>query len=146
MARTRHGHQIPGSPADPKPTGISVARCGGPSHCGDCAIDVHDYLKTTERGATIPPFTTHASAGVYQAKALRLLDGLIRRNLEKTDPPVDFDVYVVWFNKTLQNWKALASSTLSDGRYYEITYNGDKEETYIDTYVKVDNVCFPDTV
>ena len=39
------------------------------------------------------------------------------------------DVFIVWFSKTLQNWKALVSTTVSDGMYYEITHNGDKKET-----------------
>ena len=38
------------------------------------------------------------------------------------------DVFIVWICKTLQNNKALASTTLFDGMYYEITYNGDKGE------------------
>ena len=46
------------------------------------------------------------------------------------------DVYVVWYCKTLQNWKALASTTLFDGMYYEITINGDKQELYLDAYKK----------
>lgn len=54
------------------------------------------------------------------------------------------DVYVVWFSKTLQNWKALVSTTVSDGMYYEITHNGDKDETYLDAYKKWDNVCIVD--
>lgn len=33
------------------------------------------------------------------------------------------DVFIVWFSKTLQNWKALVSTTVSDGMYYEITHN-----------------------
>lgn len=49
------------------------------------------------------------------------------------------DVYVVWFSKTLQNWKALVSTTVSDGMYYEITHNGDKGETYVDVYKKWEN-------
>lgn len=55
-----------------------------------------------------------------------------------------FDVFVVWFSKTLQNWKALVSTTVSDGMYYEITHNGDKGETYLDAYKKWDNRCIPD--
>ena len=51
------------------------------------------------------------------------------------------DVYVVWTCKTLQNFKALLSTTVSDGMYYEITYNGDKEEFYLDAYKKWENVC-----
>ena len=53
------------------------------------------------------------------------------------------DVFVVWCCKTLQNNKALLSTTLLDGMYYECTYNGDKEEMYVDAYKKWDNykVC-----
>ena len=43
-------------------------------------------------------------------------------------------VYVVWLNRTLQNNKALLSTTISDGMYYEVTYNGDKNEMYFDAY------------
>ena len=52
----------------------------------------------------------------------------------------DTDVYVVWSSKVLQNWKALVSTTLVDGMYYEVTYNGDFNETYIDAYKKINNV------
>lgn len=51
------------------------------------------------------------------------------------------DVYVVWTCKTLQNFKALLSTTVSDGMYYELTYNGDKKEFYLDAYKKWENVC-----
>lgn len=79
-------------------------------------------------------------------KARELVESLINRRLEKTDPHVEYTTYVVWFSKTLQNWKALVSSTLPDGKYYEVTYNGDAGETYVDTYVKVDNNKFIDGV
>ena len=54
------------------------------------------------------------------------------------------DVYVVWFCKTLQNWKAMVSTNVSDGMYYEVTHNGDKGETYVDVYKKWDNICVKD--
>ena len=55
------------------------------------------------------------------------------------------DVQIVWFCKTLQNWKALLILTNHfDGRYYELTHNGDKNETYIDLYEKMKNVCIKD--
>lgn len=62
-------------------------------------------------------------------------------HLDKTDEvklTVD-DVYIVWLSRTLQNSKALASTTLSDGMYYELTYNGDKCELYFDAYKKFEN-------
>lgn len=49
------------------------------------------------------------------------------------------DVSIVWSCKTLQNNKALVSTTVPDGMYYEITYNGDKNETYVDAYKKWEN-------
>ena len=49
------------------------------------------------------------------------------------------DVFMVWCCKTLQNNKALLSTTLFDGMYYECTYNGDKKEMYIDAYKKWEN-------
>ena len=51
------------------------------------------------------------------------------------------DVFIVWICKTLQNNKALASTTLFDGMYYEITYSGDRGEFYIDAYKKWENYC-----
>lgn len=49
------------------------------------------------------------------------------------------DVYVVWFCKTLQNWKALLSTDIINGVYFEVTHNGDKNETYVDVYDKREN-------
>lgn len=48
-------------------------------------------------------------------------------------------VFVVWYCKTLQNAKALLSTTVSNGMYYELTYNGDKNELYLDAYKKWEN-------
>lgn len=49
------------------------------------------------------------------------------------------DVFMVWCCKTLQNNKALLSTTLFDGMYYEVTLNGDKKEIYFDAYKKFEN-------
>lgn len=52
------------------------------------------------------------------------------------------NVFVVWACKTLQNYKALLSTTVSgDGIYAEYTYNGDKQEMYEDVYKKTSNRC-----
>lgn len=50
------------------------------------------------------------------------------------------DVFVVWSCKTLQNSKALLSAKHKGAFYYEFTYNGDKEEVYMDIYKKVVNI------
>lgn len=49
------------------------------------------------------------------------------------------NVFIVWSCKTLQNNKAMVSTTISDGMYYELTYNGDKQELYLDAYKKWEN-------
>lgn len=49
------------------------------------------------------------------------------------------DVYVVWLCKVLRNNKALLSTTVEDGMYFELTHNGTTGELYVDAYQKVDN-------
>jgi hypothetical protein len=65
------------------------------------------------------------------------------RHLDKTDELENFtieSVYVVWFCRTLQNWKALVSTDLLDGTYYEVTFDGATGSIYLDVYKKFDNV------
>lgn len=62
-------------------------------------------------------------------------------HFDKSDTIQNFEVFVVWSCKTLQNNKALLSTTLFDGMYYELTYNGDKKELYFDAYKKFENRC-----
>lgn len=73
--------------------------------------------------------------------ARKTVKDYITEHLDKSDEPVEFEVYVVWLCKTLQNNKGLFASTLMDGMYYEVTYNGDKNECYLDAYKKFQNVC-----
>lgn len=91
--------------------------------------------------------TATLEALTRQERAVWLVYDYVKNRLEKTDTHVTFerdDVYLVWFSKTLQNWKALVSTTLPDGMYYEVTYNGDAGETYIDAYKKFENVVVRD--
>lgn len=79
-------------------------------------------------------------------KAIEIVRDYINESLGVKDYTVNasFDVFTVWKAKTLQNWKYLISSTLHDGMYYELTYNGDKKEWYLDAYKKFENVCIKD--
>ena len=48
-------------------------------------------------------------------------------------------IYIVWSCYILGNWKALLSTDVSDGHYYEVTYNKASDEIYLDDYRKVAN-------
>lgn len=63
---------------------------------------------------------------------------------EYKDELTENRVYCVWICKTLQNNKGLFSTNIPDSRYFEITYNGDKQEIYFDSYVKESNTCIKD--
>ena len=76
-------------------------------------------------------------------EALRIVNDYIVNHLDKSDPAPEFSVYIVWKCKTLQNWKYLISSNLYDGMYYELTYNGDQKEWYLDAYKKFENKVIP---
>ena len=81
--------------------------------------------------------------GVFINKCKDIVANYFNSHADKTDHKnitID-DVYVVWSCKTLQNNKALLSTNVCDGMYYEITYNGDKKEIYVDAYKKWENFC-----
>ena len=77
-------------------------------------------------------------------RAIQLVLNYIAEHLDKSDPEPDFKVYIVWKCKVLQNWKDLVSTSLFDGMYYELTYNGYKKEWYLDAYKKFQNKVIPD--
>lgn len=66
----------------------------------------------------------------------RIIAEQVNEDTNRQDDPqiTEEEVYIVWMCKTLQNNKALLSTTLPDDMYYECTYNGDKRELYVDAY------------
>jgi hypothetical protein len=81
--------------------------------------------------------STHPADQMYH-----WFDGNGLEHIERDELTVE-QLYIVWFSKTLKNWKALISTSRpGDGLYFEVTYNGEKLETYVDTYVKEDNQVF----
>lgn len=77
-------------------------------------------------------------------KVLEIVRDYVNEHLDKSDPMPQFEVFTVWKCKILQNWKYLASTTLLDGMYYELTYDGDKRRWYLDAYKKFENKCIED--
>lgn len=75
-------------------------------------------------------------------KAIKVVFDYVKEQLDKVGAHPTFaedEVYIVWFSKTLQNWKALVGTTLPDDLYYEVTYDGDRALAYLDAYKKFDN-------
>ena len=81
----------------------------------------------------------------FEKLVKRVVAEYANKHIDKTDGKqiTEDDVFIVWICKALQNNKALASTTLFDGMYYELTYNGDKDELYFDAYKKWENICIP---
>lgn len=61
-------------------------------------------------------------------------------HLPKGEPEVGYDVVAVWYCYILGGWKCLLTTDIPDGMYYEVTYNREKGEAYLDAYKKFDNV------
>lgn len=84
----------------------------------------------------------HPDVNEFPRIAREIVFRQVKRTLEKTDTHITFskdEVYVVWFCFILGGWKALVSTTLPDGRYYEVTYDKNRDKVYLDTYAKLDN-------
>lgn len=80
----------------------------------------------------------------FQTKAINAARTVLLNELEYNAYEIKLeDMYVVWFCKTLQNWKVLVSG-VNIKEYIEVTYNGDKGEMYVDVYWKACNKCLKD--
>lgn len=73
--------------------------------------------------------------------AKSIVKDYVLEHLDKSDVIPEFDIYIVWQCKILKNWKFLISTSLLDGMYYEVTYNGYNDEWYLDAYKKFENRC-----
>lgn len=146
MTFTSHGHHIVGTTMELLPTDHPIAKCGGPALCTQCAHEAaqarNEIPKNLDEklGLELTVFE-----GMDTQEYAKLL--VSQYHNSKTVAPLFIttdDVFVVWFCKTLQNWKCLLGTNTPDQMYYEVTHNGDKDETYLDAYSKVENVCIPD--
>ena len=116
---------------------------------GTFAADLYKKFKEKEKKEMPPKFTFTEE---IKSVTLTPIDNDVRLKMAKAavvawynehNAPATIgmeDVYIVWFCKALQNWKALAGTHHGDSMYYEITFDGDKDCAYVDAYKKWQNV------
>lgn len=125
-------------------------------YCRRCLFRVEERKVTMEQNTPLPNTIPGNYPGLtswvepvqneptdYIERAKSLVRAQVNEEMFSTGAS-QFEVYVVWFCKTLQNWKAIICTTMPDGMLYEVTHNGDKRETYIDAYRKQSNTVVPD--
>lgn len=76
-------------------------------------------------------------------EALNIVLDYAKEHVDKSDVETTIAPYIAWKSKILKNWKYLISTNLYDGMYYELTFNGDSNEWYLDAYKKFDNKVIP---
>ena len=114
----------------------------GPEICAACREEVkrmQEEEKLEVPQTTGPDWVRDGIRESFPDKARRIVFNHAKWNTGGM-PFSPVDVYVVWFCYILGGWKALVSTTIPDDTYYEVTYNKEKDEIYLDTYVKADNV------
>lgn len=142
---TKHGHQIPGTTVSyPKP-GV-VVQCGGLMPCFKCWGEAWraTLIKVT-------PERELPKVSLMDKLAMELRARTIVGNYfnEHREDPMEIpditlkEIHIVWFAKTLKNWKACVTTDVPDNTYYEVTYDGNAQEIYLDVYVKKENVVIP---
>lgn len=75
-----------------------------------------------------------------EEKVFKLMYDYLNDKCENTDIN---DMFIVWSCYILGNRKYLVGVKDSSG-YFEVTYNMNKKEWYIDEYNKVNNICIKD--
>lgn len=82
----------------------------------------------------------------FERFARRTVADYVNEHLEEESPRLSpDDVFIAWYSKELQNHKATLATPLADGMYYELTWNGSRQEAYLDIYRKLENrVAKPD--
>jgi hypothetical protein len=148
MTYTKHGYHIPGSPDDPLPP-MHRARCGGPMElCKECNREIVVWQEKQRTESRLAEPTSHldhqlkAKIGAVEVfnKEVMLDHGAVGQGPVTVD-----DLYTVAFAYILGNWKCwLSSDAWVDTSYFEVTYNKEKGQMYVDHYRKVTNTMFED--
>jgi hypothetical protein len=110
-------------------------RDGKPPWCKTCGCQEYEW----KPDQIVVDKSLASTDLVYVAKSVAAYYYNLRNFAGRVVSPDD--VRVVWFVKALQNWKCLAiANSGPNGRYFEITYDGDRGFAYVDYYVKHDNM------
>lgn len=72
-------------------------------------------------------------------EAIKIVTDYVVEHIDKSGNVPEFEAYIVWKSKILNNWKYLISTSLVDGMYYELTYDGNANRWYLDAYKKFEN-------
>lgn len=75
--------------------------------------------------------------------AIRMVTCRAEDMLDKSVYPdgFEFGVHLVWSCYILGNMKFMFTTDIPDGKYYEVTYNSEKGEFYLDEYVRTYHCC-----
>lgn len=114
-----------------------------PPWCNECGLTASyeepmGRLDTTQE-VDVPEEPVLATSGPKEdpiEKGKRFLVAHANKRLDPSDQvtvTVDM-VYVVTFAFILGGWKAMMSTTLPDNMYYEVIYNKDTDEIYVNSY------------
>lgn len=166
MTFTSHGHYIPGTPVTNDPP-ENRARCGGVRICLKCkneAVEMimknlkeltetaqyadggHDYVGVDSESKSAPqPFSVSDAArrSVYKFINDEASNSEYSKFVKDHYASIKLDdIYVVWSCFILGCWKALVSTNRNDSMYYEVTYNVEANDIYVDAYQKIKNVAY----
>lgn len=160
---TSHGHHIEGTEPE-NILWVSKARCGGPACCSKCSREAAQAINpSTDTGENPQRFTSKQKIQFplinmkdlaswereiligdpsinYQTMVIEMVQTYIDNQYINADRDIPaYQVLVTWYAKNLNTPKAMVTTTLPDGMYYEVTINVAKREAYIDAYIKFEN-------
>ncbi len=79
-----------------------------------------------------------------EEKAKQIVANWLKQNWQEKWDGKTYQIFLVWNSKVLQNYKCTIYTNLPNSPYFELTYNGDKKEWYLDVYVKLENKVIVD--
>lgn len=108
-----------------------------------------EQLERLQAAKPIPPFPEDTTGydedpDRHLKKAKLMVLGAYNNRVDEEEPALKLEnLYIVSFTYILGGWKAMVSTNVpDDGLYFEVTHNASKEETYVDTYMKIANDKF----